>query len=226
MHVALTEILQCPACGGGLVLLASDTRGGRALAGSLGCPGCSRTYPVADGIADLRDEGGGATLSPQGAEDPSARGTDEASADEALRLAALLGLDAATEGVVVLVAPRDREAIGLSELLPSLEIVVAAADGANPRAAAEGVSSLLTGARLPLADGRTAALATDAAAHVDPADAVRVVAPGGRIVVTGADDGVAAGLVTAGCEIIASEGGVIVARRTGAPAPPKLYQLG
>jgi uncharacterized protein YbaR (Trm112 family) len=204
MHVALTEILQCPSCGGGLVLLATDTRGGRAVQGSLGCPGCSRTYAVADGVADLRDGGGGATPSLPGASDSAARGTEGVSAEEALRLAALLGLDAGAD----------------------IEIIAAAADRRNARAAADSVSPLLTGARLPLADGRTAALATAAAAHVPTGEAVRVVAPGGRIVMTGADDGVAAGLVAAGCEIIASEGGVIVARRTGASAPPKLYQLG
>jgi uncharacterized protein YbaR (Trm112 family) len=53
MKPDLLEILCCPVCRGDLTLKSETTEGTEILTGSLTCPKCPATYPIADGIPDL-----------------------------------------------------------------------------------------------------------------------------------------------------------------------------
>lgn len=240
MHVALTEILQCPSCGSGLVLLADRQEESRAVEGTLGCPSCSARYPVRGGVADLRERGpedaspaGDAPPPPgseaHGAPDAAAPGARprDATADpsqEAIRIAALLGLEDA-RGVVVLVGSQARNAAGVGALVAGVEVATVEAGHADPVPRGHPVSALLTGGRLPFADRRVAGVALDADAHVPLAEAVRVLAPGRRLLLERAAGDAGAQLEALGCVVLARQDDVVVAERTGRPEPPQLYQL-
>jgi uncharacterized protein YbaR (Trm112 family) len=226
MHVALTEILRCPRCAAGLVLLADRREGPRAIDGSLGCPQCDARYDVREAVADLRvAEGSEAASAPAGRDASRAPGT----AEDAVRLAALLGLEAA-RGVVLLIGRPARSAQALTALVPGVEVAIARPErpGPEPARAAQRrdvSSTLLTGATLPIADRRLAGVAMDAQAHVALGEAVRVLAPARRVLVEGAGGRTRADLEGAGCIIVAEGGGALVAERSGDPDPPRLYQL-
>lgn len=53
MKPDLLEILCCPVCRGPLTLASTRTEGPEILEGTLTCPKCPATYPIADGIPDL-----------------------------------------------------------------------------------------------------------------------------------------------------------------------------
>lgn len=240
MHVALTEILQCPSCGSGLVLLADRQEASRAVEGTLGCPSCAARYPVRDGVADLRERGpeaatrAGDPPPPPGSEAlgaPDAAGPDAPPRDapagasqDAIRIAALLGLEGAG-GVVVLVGRQARNAGGVGALVAGVEVATVGAGHAGPAPGGRGVSALLTGGRLPFADRRVAGVALDADAHVPLAEAVRVLAPGRRLVLERAPGDAGARLEALGCVVLARQDDVVVAERAGPPEPPQLYQL-
>ncbi|HSM36547.1 MAG TPA: hypothetical protein VK837_09150 [Longimicrobiales bacterium] len=231
MHVALTEILRCPRCAAGLVLLTDRREGSRAIEGSLGCPQCEARYDVRAGVADLRV--------PESSETPSASASPDSSqptAEDAVRLAALLGLESA-RGVVLLIGSPARSAEALAALVPGVEVAIARPERpaaepalagpkpARPAAPRDTSSVLLTGDTLPLADRRLAAVAMDASAHVAIQEAARVLAPGRRVLVEGAGGRTRDDLEAAGCVIVAEGAGALVAERSGAPEPPRLYQL-
>ncbi len=240
MHVALTEILQCPSCGSGLVLLADRQEESRAVEGTLGCPSCSARYPVRGGVADLRERGpedtspAGDAPVPPGSE---ARGAPKAAApatrrdaaadpsQDAIRIAALLGLEGA-RGVVVLVGRQARNAGGVGALVAGVEVATVGAGHVDPAPGGQRVSALLTGGRLPFADRRVAGVALDADAHVPLAEAVRILGPGRRLVLERASGDAGAQLDSLGCAVLARQDDVVVAERTGRPDPPRLYQLG
>jgi uncharacterized protein YbaR (Trm112 family) len=248
MHVALTEILRCPRCAAGLVLLADRREGARAVEGSLGCPSCGARYPVRDAVADLRETrsaGDAAALGAAGAEPPAGGGVPEAGdawdaeegaspgdppraagADAALRLAAFLDLTEA-RGVVLLIGRTAGHAAELAALVRGVEVAtVTARPAPRQRSAADRVSALLTGRSLPLFDRRLAGVGLGAGAHVELDEAVRVLAPRRRIVVDGAPEATGSRLEALGCRVLAAEDRVVVAERSGAPDPPRLYQLG
>jgi hypothetical protein len=129
--------------------------------------------------------------------------------------------------VVVLVAPEARHAGELARLLPGLEIVTvdAAARGEDGGGGSERESRLLTRQDLPIADRRVAGVALATKSHVTLREAVRVVAPGSRVVVTAAREDTARELERLGCRVLADEAAVVVAERLGTADPPRLYQL-
>lgn len=240
VHVALTEILRCGACGEGLVLLTTIARESRAIEGTLGCAACGARHPVRRGVADLR-AGQEPTVASVGvhaepaAESPGApeespEGTALSPRDAALRTAALMGLEEA-RGVVVLVSPEGRQAEELARLVAGVEVVTVDPES-GPGAASPGgplprrVSPLLSRGELPIVDRRVAGIALSTRSHVSLCEAVRVVAPGGRVVVTDAGTEAAREVERLGCAVLAHERGVLVAERTGTADPPKLYQLG
>lgn len=208
MHILLTDILRCPRCGPqfGLVLLADRVEERRVRAGRLGCANCREMYPVAGGEVDLRVPGGEAL--PEGGA--------PAGPDGAVRLAALLGL-ADAWGSVLLVGAGADLANGLAALVPGVEVVhaVGAPGGGEGE---EPLSRVVAGTPLPLAPGslRGVALAAGAAGLAD--EGVRLLAPGGRLVVEGAPAGAAAGLEAAGLRVLLDQEGWLVAERPGGAA--------
>jgi uncharacterized protein YbaR (Trm112 family) len=202
MHILITDLLTCPRCGPelGLILLADRVDGRRVLEGRLGCSNCREMYEVADGTADLRTAEG-------------ADGEGRGGPDEAVRLAALLGLTG--EGGTVLVAgPGAELAPGIAALVPGAEVVALTraliAAGDEP-----GVSRVAGGPGIPFRDGRLrgVALTGPAAAETPPEEALRAVAPGTRVVLDPAPEGAADALRAAGAEVLLEQEGVVVARR-------------
>lgn len=236
MHLALTEILECPVCGSALVLLAERQEAGRAIDGALGCPSCDARYPVRAGVADLRPRDreaaapngqarprpGEAADRPPGDAPPGAAapGTSE----DAIRVAALLGLEGA-RGVVVLAGSQARLAGFVGALVAGVEVAAVWEEEALPAPVGGPVSALLAGGRLPFADRRVAGVALDADGHVPLAEAVRVLAPGRRLLLERAGADAAVRLESLGCVVLARREVVVVAERAGQPEPPRLYQL-
>ena len=232
MHVALTEILECPACGSGLVLLAERQEASRAIDGALGCPSCDARYPVRAGVADLRPRDraaaapdGDARPRPGAPADGPPRDAPADASEDAIRIAALLGLEGA-RGVVVLAGGQARLAGFVGALVAEVEVAaVWEEEKALPPYAAGRFSALLTGGRLPFADRRVAGVALDADGHVPLAEAVRILAPGRRLVLERAGADAAERLESLGCVVLARREDVVVAERAGQPEPPRLYQL-
>jgi uncharacterized protein YbaR (Trm112 family) len=203
VHILLTDRLACPRCGPGfgLVLLADRIAERRVLEGRLGCPNCREQYPVLGGLADLRTG--------PSADDSSVLPSTEQS-DEAVKLAALLGL-ADNPGPVLIAGPAAALAPAVSALVASLEI---AALGSHPLDGEEtpGVSRLAGGPALPFMDRTLRGVALTGGAHgAALADALRVLVPGSRLVVDPAPEGTASALRELGAEVLLDQQGVVVA---------------
>jgi uncharacterized protein YbaR (Trm112 family) len=219
VHILLTDLLACPRCGPehGLVLLADRVEERRVIEGRLGCPNCREQYRIHAGVADLRSaaESGHAERGASGEGAPP-------DPDEAMRLGALLGL-AEAAGTVLLAGQCSRHAPALASLLEQLEVVAYGA--AEPvGGAATRVTRMRGGARLPFRDGVLRGVALSAAA-APPAEALRVVQPGGRVVLLGASAEDARGLEAAGGQLLLEQDGVVVARASGQPEQLRLNAL-
>lgn len=205
MHILLTDIVTCPRCGPefGLILLADRVEERRVLQGRLGCSNCREMYPVEGGVLDLRVAEGAETGA--GPDDP----------DAAVRVAALLGL-AGAGGTVLVAGPGAELAPAIAALVPGLETI--ALTGRPVRGAeAPGVSRVAGGPALPLRGAmlRGAALTGTAAAEVPIAEALRVLAPGARLLLDPAPAGAAEALGAEGAEVLLEQEGVLVARKAG-----------
>jgi len=202
MHILLTDILRCPRCGPdfGLVLLADRVEDRRVVSGRLGCANCRETYPVREGELDLRVPGRVALPTGGGP------GGD----DEAVRLAALLGL-AEAWGSVLLAGVDADVAEALAARVPGVEVIHAV--GAPLARPAAPLSRVVVGAPLPFPARslRGVALGAEAAALLP--EGLRLVAPGGRLVVEGAPAGTAASLPAEGVEVLLDQDGWVVAER-------------
>ncbi len=213
MYILLTDALTCPRCGPefGLLVLADRMEERRVVEGRLGCPNCRSAYPIHDAAADLRVN---ASASAESAAPPAAPVDEEA----AVRVAALMGL-AGASGLAMLAGPGARHAAAVSALVPELEVVAVTE---RPEALPEralGVSRLAAGeASLPFRGGalRAAAL-TGGAEDALLREALRVLAPGARLVVDPADAGTAERLRALGAEVLLEQEGVVVARAPGRP---------
>ena len=208
MHILLTDIVTCPRCGPefGLILLADRVEERRVLQGRLGCSNCREMYPVDGGVLDLRLVEGAETA------------PDTPDEDAAVRVAALLGL-AGAGGTVLVVGPGAELAPAIAALVPGLEVVaLTGRPAAGPEA--PGVSRVAGGPALPLRGGmlRGVALTGAAAAEVPLAEALRVLAPGSRLLMDPAPVGAAEALGGVGAEVLLEQEGVLVAWKAG-PAP-------
>jgi hypothetical protein len=209
LHLLLTDSLTCPRCGPrfGLILLADRLEARRVLEGRLGCANCRDQYPITSGFADLRPPP--ARAAANGASAAARPRPDEAAA---IRHAALLGLSDAG-GHALLLGGLVRNAEDLAGLVGGTEIVVLAAEAAGWQER-EGLSRLASpGDGLPFGSRTLRAVALDASARVTPEEAARVVAPLGRLVLEGVHGDVAPRLSAAGLELLAAEGGTLVAAR-------------
>lgn len=128
MHILLTDILRCPRCGPefGLILLTDRIEDRTVIAGTLGCPNCRQSYPIAAGVADLRY----AEAPPLETHPPQFFGEDAA-----FRLAALMGAQSANTNLLLLGASGDM-ATRIARIFPEAH-VVAGSVSARPDGAAE-----------------------------------------------------------------------------------------
>jgi uncharacterized protein YbaR (Trm112 family) len=204
MHILLTDILRCPRCGPefGLVLLADRVEDRRVAAGRLGCANCREMYPVIGGELDLRVPG--AVVLPEGG---------AAGPDDAVRLAALLGLSEAWGSTLLAGAGADL-ADALAALVPGVEVVHAVGRPGGGEGEA-GLSRVVAGAPLPFAPGSLRGVALGPAAAGLVEDGVRLLAPGGRLAVEGAPAGAAEVLAAAGLRVLLDQEGWLVAERPG-----------
>ncbi len=242
MDLRLTDLLACPRCGPphGLVLLADRVEDRRVLEGVLGCPNCRGRWTVRAGLADLRmpgeaaggapgeappaeggaAEGGAADAEPVRREAAMASAPEDAPADAATRLAALMGLAGTStvgRALALVVGPSVDVAAELATVAP--DVLVVAADptvvGWDERM---GVERILVGGRLPFMD-RSLRGVTLSGAEALPLveEALRVLHPLGRLVVEAA--GAPAALLAdararverAGGRVLAAEGETLVA---------------
>ena len=212
MNVVLTDHLVCPRCGPpfGLVLLARDVRDRRVHEGEFGCPNCRDRFPVAGGFGDLRPPprgvggGGGAGVGATGA----------------LRLAAALGVTSGP-GLVVVSDGHRAEAVPLARLVRGIEVGVVGWGGRG--LVGDGVSAFVTGPRLPLRDGVARGVVAEGGSGAGWwGECLRVVMPGGRIVITGATEGAREWVAAAGLVTLLDEGGMVVGGVAGPGAGARM----
>lgn len=205
MHILLTDILTCPRCGPefGLILLADRVEERQVRSGGLGCPNCREMYRIEDGVVDLRLTEGTEETAP--APDP----------DGAVRLAALLGL-AGAGGTALVAGPGAELAPGIAALVPGLQVVALTARPV-PDDGAPGVSRVAGGPAIPFRGGMLRGVAlTGGAGEASLGEAMRVLAPGTRLVVDPAPEGAAEELRGLGAELLLEQDGVVVAVKPGA----------
>jgi uncharacterized protein YbaR (Trm112 family) len=211
MYILLTDALSCPRCGPafGLLVQADRLEERRVVEGRLGCANCRETYPVRGGVAHLSLAPGTEAAVPADppADDPEA----------AVKLAALMGL-AGARGLVMVEGPGARHAAALATLVPEVEVVAVDAGSAPPSPMVPGVSRVRAGAALPFRDAtmRGAAL-TGGAGDARLREALRVLAPGARLLVDPADAETAARLRALGAQVMLEQEAVVVAAAPGRP---------
>ncbi len=180
MFIELVDALRCPVPHGESWLVAAAVRmeSRHIVAGTLGCPVCSAEYPIRDGVVDFRRVASSAL---------AARGPS--SADDAMRIAALLDLSDA-QGFAVLLGGWGSHA---AELTSVAEVPLVLIDPPIDVAGSPGISVVRCDGPLPLADGAARAMAMDAGDAVRVDSAVRATRATGRIlapVSVGVPDGV------------------------------------
>jgi len=166
----LTEVLSCPACGPehGFVAFVDRLEKGSILQGRLDCPQCERRHRVVDGVLYITEERSGEA--------------------EALELPAAAELASALLGVppgpeVLLLGPGlDGLAAGLAGERPAASLLCLTA---VPAAPADRVHPIVADETrtLPFRSARIHGAVLRGGTAVGPAEIVRVLAPGARIVI-------------------------------------------
>lgn len=210
MHLLLTDRLTCPRCGPsfGLILLAHRLQERRVREGVLGCPNCRDNFPVVDGFADLR-------APPRGERGDGLVGSSDEALDngaEAARLTALLGI-VRGPGTVALVGEPARHARTVAGAAGDLQIVAVDADLADwPDV--PGVSRIVSAPGLPFFSRMVRGVVVDGRlGRPWVEEAIRVVAPQSRVIVTRATECALQTLEEGGLTLLASEAETIVAAR-------------
>jgi len=221
VNVALTDHLVCPRCGPpfGLILLAHQVRDRRVQRGEFGCANCRDRFPVEDGFGDLRPPPRG---EPDGAlpgEVPAGGGAGD-TASRALRLAAALGVAEGPGMIVVPDSNRD-EAAAIARLVRGIEVVVVGWGGRG--LAADGVSAFATGPRLPLRDGVVRGVVAEGGGRAGWwGECLRVLMPGGRVVITEPTAAARDWVQGAGLTRVLDESGLLVAAFPLPGAAPRM----
>ncbi len=168
MFIELIDLLRCPVDHEDSWLVAAFTRIDQrfVIEGQLGCPVCSATYLIRGGVAEFA-----------GPPAPSEEFEPAAGADEAARVAAMLGLTR-PGSVAVLCGSSGAVAPAVAEMTGS-RIIVAnplAAEGATER-----VGVVTASSRLPVAPGSLDGIVVESSSDQAIGEALRVLKPGGRI---------------------------------------------
>lgn len=195
MHIELTEMLRCPEPHGEafLVMSTGEMLGRMVRSGILGCPICRREYPIIKGIVDFSGKGKGERGTVDDDQATLPLSPSPFPAVDAETLQALLDLTG-PGGYVVLVGAAARHAPGLAGLMGGIHFV-----GINPPADVEELpvlSLLVSPGTIPLRQtvARGVVVGSDRLQSDWLAEARRVVLPGRRVVIEGADVPVPAGL--------------------------------
>lgn len=177
MYVELIDALRCPRphADTWLVAAAAETRDRCVVRGTLGCPVCRAEFPVTEGVAAF-DQAPGPAREPLGT---SAAGAAAGSDDEAVRLAALLGLT--SPGGIVAVGGAWGAVV--DALLQVADVRVLVVEPLHAHVPREPVGAL-RGAWLPVAAASLRGVALDHATAAPERLAAAVIAlrPGGRLV--------------------------------------------
>jgi uncharacterized protein YbaR (Trm112 family) len=235
MHLSLSDLLTCPRCGPdyGLILIPARTRERRVEAGVLGCPNCRERYAIDQGVAELWVAGATASASATAA--PAGRAAATGGADRkitvaglppddpelAVRLGALLGLAGAggggagasgAAGAVVLAGPAAAQAARVARLLEDVEVV---ALGPTFTAAerAMAVTRVRVEGAIPFRGGVFGAVALTGPWSERVPEGLRVLRPGGRLLVDPATAEARAHLAGAGTVGVLDQGSTLVVAR-------------
>ncbi|MDQ3083041.1 MAG: hypothetical protein M3R07_12615 [Gemmatimonadota bacterium] len=169
MFIELIDLLRCPREHEDSWLVAAFTKmdGRFVIEGKLGCPVCSASYPVVDGVARFAPARGysGVTIA-----------ADET---EPLRIAAMLNLTRPGSVVVL----EGSSAIYASAIVGLTEARVLALNAAGTTVTeAERVAEVIAGNRIPVAARSVDGIVIESGTQETIEDALRVLVPGGRIV--------------------------------------------
>lgn len=177
MNVLLTDILACPRCGNdfGLILLSHETADRRVREGELGCPNCRDRFPIRDGFGDLR-------APPR----PPLQPETFPSLPPRAGLTAAAGLAVAEgPGVFVFLGGAGRVAGEVARAVAGIEVAALSAAAAE-WPAEPGVSRMVSRPGIPIRTGRVRGVAMDAHLWGEwGEEALRVLVPGGRLVLLG-----------------------------------------
>jgi uncharacterized protein YbaR (Trm112 family) len=176
VYIELIDLLRCPRVHEESWLVAAFNKmdGRFVIEGKLGCPVCSASYPIVNGVADLRDSNDAPVVEPS-----SSTGEDDEGA--ALRVAAMLGLTRA--GSVAVLSGMPGPTAGLVAEMASVRVV--GTNSITPGSEQENVAMIRSSDRLPFASGSIDAVMLGTTVSSDEVEeAVRILKTGGRLVVT------------------------------------------
>ena len=174
MHIELIDLLRCPRDHADSWLVAAFNRieNRFVIEGKLGCPVCSATYFIRDGVADLRETGEPVSATQA---KPNSTGSGQ---EAAMRAAALLNLTK-PNSLVILAGNSAHLSDEVSRLAEARVIAL------NPTTSVdetERVAVVLKGTRLPFARSSIYVLCLDETAAAFVEDASRVLRQGGRLI--------------------------------------------
>ena len=173
MYIELIDLLRCPMehADSWLVAAFNQMDGRFVIEGKLGCPVCSASYRIRDGIADLSEAEYEITHGCSGLEYPDEKA--------AVRAAALLGLTKPNT-IVVLAGDASSLAHSVSAIAEARVIALNSTARVDE---SEKVAVVLSDKRLPFAPGSIDGIMVDETTVEFVRDALRVLRQGGRLIV-------------------------------------------
>ena len=210
MHILLTDVLTCPRCGPnfGLILLSDELNDRQVVRGHLGCPNCRQSYPIAAGVADLRQQSEHSVVPRSGspAED----------SERAYRLAALMGVTMANANLLIVDADGALPP-QVGAILPQAHVIGCSADVAAESGGEGFVSRVLINGLLPFRNGSVRGAAyVGIFSHELAREAARVLMPLARLVVDCAGEEAGEVVRSLGFEVQLEQDKVVVAAAPGA----------